>query len=91
MLSVGSSASDADQTDDSHSFLSSAPETRYGMDISLLTGSSGKGTSLFLLFLQGIISKARSFSAGNLGRRRRSEENNSEITAYLGRARLMVA
>ena len=60
-------------------------KTRYGMPISFLAGSSGKGPSLFLLFLQGIISKARSFSAGNLGRRRRSEENNSEITAYSGR------
>jgi hypothetical protein len=39
-----------------------------------------------LLFLQEIISEVRSFSAGSLGRRRRSERNNSEITACSGRA-----
>jgi hypothetical protein len=52
--------------------------------------SPGEGSSLFLLFLQEIISGGRSFSAGILERRRRSEQRNSEIAAYSGTSRPMV-
>jgi hypothetical protein len=44
--------------------------------------------SLFLLFLQEIISEGRSFTAGILGRRWRGERKNSEITACSGRTGL---
>jgi hypothetical protein len=60
------------------------PTAERHRQIGFLTGLS-KGPSLFLLFLQEIISEGRSFTAGILGRRRRSERKNSEITACSGR------
>jgi hypothetical protein len=43
--------------------------------------SSRKGARCYCCFLQEIISEGRSFTAGILARRRRSERKNSEITA----------
>jgi hypothetical protein len=51
-----------------------------------LTGPFERAPSLFLLFLQEIISEGRSFSAEILGRRPRGERNNSEDNGLFERA-----